>query len=90
MTAQDQLRARAIECLMCEFTLDLNDLASEFGAQAFALEPSLRLMAERFFPYAVLDGRKLTIAPEGQPLTRMIASVLDQHVPEGVRYSRAS
>ncbi|KQI73696.1 coproporphyrinogen III oxidase [Loktanella sp. 5RATIMAR09] len=90
MTAQDQLRARAIEHLMCEFTLDLNDLASEFGPQSAALKPSLSFMAERFAPYAVFDGHKLAIAPEGQPLTRMIASVLDQHVPEGVRYSRAS
>ena len=90
MTAEDQLRARAIERLMCAFTLDLDDLGSEFGPVAYGLAPSLGTMAARFAPYVTLDGTRLHIAPEGRPLTRIIASVLDQHVPEGVRYSRAS
>jgi oxygen-independent coproporphyrinogen-3 oxidase len=47
-------------------------------------------MADRFAPFATLDENRITIAPEGRALTRIIASVLDQHVPEGVRYSRAS
>ena len=90
MTAQDQLHARAIERLMCDFTLDLADLTAEFGPQAVALSALLQQMADRFAPYVVLDGQKLTITQSGRPLTRLIASVLDQHVPDGVRYSRAS
>ncbi|MFP7674479.1 oxygen-independent coproporphyrinogen III oxidase [Marivita sp. S0852] len=90
MTAEDHLRARAIERLMCEFRVDLDDLSAEFGPRAHSLAPLLTEMADRFAPFTQLEGTRLSIAPEGQPLTRIIASVLDQHVPEGVRYSRAS
>ncbi len=90
MTPEDQLRARAIEHLMCNFQLDLDALAAEFGPAAYALAPSLNTMVTRFAPYVTQNDMLLRIAPEGQPLTRIIASVLDQHVPEGVRYSRAS
>lgn len=90
MTPGDQLRARAIERLMCEFSLSLDDLFAEFGPQVYTLVPDLSEMAVRFTPYVTLDETQLRIAPEGHPLTRIIASVLDQHVPTGVRYSRAS
>ncbi|MFA8386363.1 MAG: oxygen-independent coproporphyrinogen III oxidase [Pelagibaca sp.] len=90
MTARDQLHARAIELLMCTFMLDLAELSREFGPPAYQLRPYLQDMATRFAPFAVLEGQRISIAPEGRSLTRIIASVLDQHVPEGVRYSRAS
>ena len=90
MTHDDHLRARAIEQLMCTFVLDLDDLSREFGPRACELLPCLNEMAARFAPFTELTGRRITIAPEGRALTRMIASVLDQHVPDGVRYSRAS
>ncbi len=90
MTAQDHLHARAIEELMCTFTLNLDHLRGPFGQEANLLMPYLHKMATQFAPFVDLEGHRLSIAPEGQPLTRIIASVLDQHVPEGVRYSRAS
>jgi oxygen-independent coproporphyrinogen-3 oxidase len=90
LTPEDQLHARAIEMLMCYFTLDPDALSRDFGARAHDLAPCLAEMADRFAPFATLDGNRITIAPEGRALTRIIASVLDQHVPEGVRYSRAS
>jgi len=90
LTAEDQLRARAIECLMCEFTLDLEQLSKAFGPQAYSLTPTLAEIAARFAPFASLSKGRLTITPEGRALTRIIASTFDQHVPEGLRYSRAS
>ncbi|OWY18238.1 hypothetical protein B6V73_00005, partial [Thioclava sp. JM3] len=69
---------------------DLDDLSQEFGTDAQKLLPCLTEMATRFAPFARLTGKRISIAQEGRPLTRMIASVLDQYVPEGVRYSRAS
>lgn len=90
MTDEDHLRGRAIEQLMCTFALDLDDLSREFGPRACELLPCLKEMATRFAPFTKLTGRRIGIAPEGRALTRMIASVLDQHVPDGVRYSRAS
>lgn len=90
LTGQDRLHARAIERLMCNFALDLKDLRAEFGDTADTLAPSLTEMSERFAPYVQGDGSHVTIVTEGRPLTRIIASVLDQHVPEGMRYSKAS
>lgn len=49
-TQQDQLHARAIEMLMCNFTLDLNALAAEFGAQADQLAAPQLTMAQHFAP----------------------------------------
>jgi oxygen-independent coproporphyrinogen-3 oxidase len=90
LSTEDQLRARAIEHLMCAFALDLDDLSQEFGPHAQELLSCLREVATRFAPFAQLTGKRIEIAPEGRSLTRMIASAFDQHVPEGVRYSRAS
>lgn len=90
LSNEDHLRARAIERIMCTFALDLEDLAGEFGATAMTLAPTLSALATRFAPYTKFDGARLQIAADGRALTRIIASELDQHVPEGVRYSRAS
>ncbi len=90
MTHDDQLHARAIETLMCEFTLDLDDLSRHHGSRAYTLRPCLEDMETRFKPFARLVGQRISILPEGRSLTRIIASMLDQHVPEGVRYSQAS
>lgn len=90
MTNEDHLRARAIEMLMCDFRLDLDALRASHGPEAGALVPMLAERARAFRPFAKFDGRVFTIRPAGRPLARIIASGLDQHMPEGIRYSRAS
>jgi len=90
ITADDQLHARAIETLMCYFALDLDDLSRDYGPRAYTLRPCLEDIETRFKPFARLVGQRISITPEGRSLTRIIASTLDQHVPEGVRYSQAS
>ena len=90
-TPEDRLRARGIEMLMCDFALDLPALARDFGEAAVAgLRPDLLGAAQRFAGFVSLDEEALRILPEGRALTRMIASHLDAHAPEGVRYSQAS
>lgn len=90
LTPEDQLHARAIERLMCYFALDLDELSLECGPRAHTLVPYMTDMADRFAPFVKLEGQRISILPDGRALTRIIASMLDQHVPEGVRYSRAS
>lgn len=87
---EDTLRARAIEHIMCEFRLDLADLRAEFGKPADELAPLLATVATRFGGLVRLTDSRLEILPAGRSLTRIIASAFDAHVPEGVRYSRAS
>jgi len=90
MAGEDAPRARAIEFLMCDFRLDLADLRREFGPGAAALSPILKQVAARFGSLVSQKGDRLAILPDGRPLTRIVASMFDTHVPDGVRYSRAS
>ncbi len=90
LNEDDQLRARAIEMLMCDFHLDRDELRTTFGALAATLDPTLALVAERYGDLVTLTDNALTIQPDGRPLTRIVASAFDAHVPEGARYSRAS
>ncbi|MDC0660119.1 oxygen-independent coproporphyrinogen III oxidase [Leisingera sp. SS27] len=90
MTQEDLLRGRSIEMLMCEFRLDRAELRLRFGDLAASLDADLAQIAARFGDLVILDEDVLEILPEGRPLTRIIASCFDAHVPEGVRYSRAS
>ena len=88
---EDRLRGRAIEMLMCDFRLDMVALRAAFGEATSALAADVAAAAQRFAGFVAQepDGG-LSIRPEGRPLTRMIASLLDAHAPEGTRYSQAS
>jgi len=90
MTADDFLRARAIEMLMCDFCLDFDALRTQFGTAAGTLATTVAMIAERYGDLVTANESALTILPEGRALTRIIASAFDKHIPEGVRYSRAS
>ncbi len=90
-SAEDRLRARAIEMLMCDFRLDMAELRQGFGDLAAQIAPDIAEVAQRFEGFVAREGDgSLAIRPEGRPLTRMIASSFDAYVPEGVRYSHAS
>ncbi|MDO8884350.1 MAG: coproporphyrinogen III oxidase, partial [Pseudotabrizicola sp.] len=90
MAGEDALRARAIEFLMCDFRLNLTDLQPEFGVAATALAPIMKHAAAKFGELISCEGDVLRILPDGRALTRIVASMFDDHVPEGVRYSRVS
>ena len=90
LTDEDALRARAIELLMCDFRLDLDELQSECGPRARSLTPILLGIAAKYGDLVHLADQRLGISPEGRPLTRMIAAEFDQHVPDRLTYSRAS
>ena len=90
MQGDDLLRGRAIEMLMCDFRLDRAALRDTFGPQAATLDATLATLAARYGDLVTLDEAALTIRPEGRPLTRIIASAFDAHVPDGIRYSQAS
>lgn len=90
MSADDLLRARAIEMIMCDFRLDLRELRARHGAPAEQLRPEMALLAERFGDLVELGPDSLTIRPEGRALARIVASAFDAHAPEGARYSQAS
>ncbi|WP_278922594.1 oxygen-independent coproporphyrinogen III oxidase [Pseudophaeobacter profundi] len=90
MTDTDLMRARAIEMIMCDFTLDRQALRQQFGAEADSLQADLARIQARFGDFVTLSDDRLEIPPEGRPLTRLIASLLDAHMPSDAKFSRAS
>lgn len=89
-TAEDHLRSRAIEMLMCDFLLDLDVLRTRFGEAAATLEPLIASVEQRYPGYVEARPDGLAILPPGLPLTRLIASVFDAYLGAGGRFSKAS
>ncbi|MFV2051584.1 oxygen-independent coproporphyrinogen III oxidase [Aliiroseovarius sp. YM-037] len=90
LSQDDVLHARAIEMLMCDFALDLDQLQHEFGENAAQLAPTHAEVARKFAPFITLTDSALAIKPEGHPLTRIIASAYDAYAPAEAQYSKAS
>ena len=90
MSDEDLMRARAIEMIMCDFTLDRDALQDQFGALTHQLDADLAQVVARFGTLVSLTDHKLEITPEGRPMTRIIASLFDAHMPADAKFSRAS
>jgi oxygen-independent coproporphyrinogen-3 oxidase len=85
---EDQLRARIIEALMCDFRVDRSELAA-FGIEAAKVDAMLTEVAEAFAGMVTLDAKALAILPEGRPLTRMIARGFDAYDHGKAQHSAA-
>ncbi len=90
MTADDHLRARAIEMLLCDFALDLPALWRLHGTDAERLRPILQQIGAAFGDLVTTGEAGLTIRPEGRALARIIAQRLDAYSGVEARYSQAS
>jgi oxygen-independent coproporphyrinogen-3 oxidase len=88
MTAQDRLRAAAINMLMCEFQIDLDVLAQH--PDEAELAPIHAAIVADFAGYVVQEGSRITINPAGRPLTRIIAQRYDGFSDIAAQYSQAS
>jgi oxygen-independent coproporphyrinogen-3 oxidase len=81
LKGQDWLRAHVIERIMCDGSVDL---AAAGRALGFAddwyteeIPELLRMQEDRLLTYA---NGKLSLAPEGLPLARVVASVFDTYL----------
>ncbi len=89
MTANDQLRADMIEGLMCQFSIDLDQLSKKHGVPVSQLMAMTEGMRERFKDQIRTDGHKITLAEEARLIARLAAQEVDAYsMPEG-RHSRA-
>ena len=81
LTGQDQLRAEVIERIMCDGSVDLAaagrglGFAGDWYAQEF---PDLLQMQQDGL--LTFEGGRLTLAAEGLPLARVVASVFDTYL----------
>jgi oxygen-independent coproporphyrinogen-3 oxidase len=85
----DQIRARAIEMLMCDFVVSLPDLRAAYGDFVNRLIPNAEQAARRFKGFCTYRDEVLTIHPEGRPLTRLIAQLFDSYAVDQSRHSSA-
>lgn len=81
LSGQDQLRARVIEQIMCDGSVDLAAAGRELGFAgdwyAQEIPELLQMQEDGLLTY---EGGKLTLAAEGLPLARVVASVFDTYL----------
>jgi len=89
MSNDDQLRSRAIETLMCEFTVSIPQLTSEFGEIAETLRDDLQEIANEYSDFTIFEDGVLNVPLEGFHLTRIIACGLDAYHTTAAQHSKA-
>jgi oxygen-independent coproporphyrinogen III oxidase len=91
VTAEDRLRGRIIERLMCDLKVDLAEVcAYGAGAERFAAE--LSSLDELARDGLVLrNGTAISVPPEARAFVRVVCAVFDAYAADGeTRHSRAS
>lgn len=78
-SAQDLLRGRMIETLMCDFEINADTLIAAFPQQADRIGALLRCAADTFGDVVSLRAGKFVIRPEAHALTRIIARFFDAY-----------
>ena len=91
LSEDDRLRRTIIERLMCDFSVDLDEIASEFRWSASDFASEIRAIDELAEDGLVVrDGFTLTIPDEGRALVRNVCAVFDRYLESGAqRHSRA-
>ncbi len=78
-SAEDRMRGRMIEQLMCEFRIDAAEIEHRFGIAKSRLAEMLQQTDRAFNGLLDVSERGLSIPPDARPLTRMIARHLDAY-----------
>ena len=91
LSEDDQIRGAVIERLMCDLSVDLGALCTEFSVPASRFAPELaRLQAFERDGLVACDGLVITVPEEARPLLRCVAAVFDSYLdPSGGRHARA-
>ncbi len=88
-SAEDRLRGRIIEALMCDFAVDSAELIRDFGVTPAALDAMYAKAMAAFPGMVALTRTGLTIPPHARPLTRMIAHSFDAYDHAKAQHSAA-
>ena len=91
LSEDDRLRRTIIERLMCDFSVDLDEVASEFHWNTSNFRSEMDAIDELAQDGLVVrDGLTLTIPNEGRALVRNVCAVFDRYFENGAqRHSRA-
>ncbi|QOL82430.1 oxygen-independent coproporphyrinogen III oxidase [Pseudooceanicola spongiae] len=88
-TAEDRLRGRIIEALMCDFEVRTGELAAHFPVSPAALIAMFNGVADQFPGLLRVTTDGLFIPEPVRPLTRMIARAFDRYDTSIARHSSA-
>ncbi len=88
-TAEDRLRGRVIEELMCMFSVDLAKIEAEMDEVPLNLRSEMARVSEKYTPFVTLTGTCLTITDDGMSLTRMVAREFDGYSMDASGHSLA-
>ncbi|MEY8096697.1 oxygen-independent coproporphyrinogen III oxidase [Falsihalocynthiibacter sp. S25ZX9] len=88
-SANDKLRGRLIEVLMCDFKIDTGQIAKEFGLPKAEILLLIEPVASQFSDVVSLSNGVLKIPPAFRPLTRVIARAFDAYALSKTGHSSA-
>ncbi|MEM8869736.1 MAG: oxygen-independent coproporphyrinogen III oxidase [Pseudomonadota bacterium] len=87
---EDRVRGALIERLLCDLSVDLEDLVNTFGSFTEVYRADVDRALAKFSHWLTLRGNSLVLSPDGKPLARLIASEFDGFFRNGTaRHSRA-
>ncbi|MFN3890981.1 MAG: oxygen-independent coproporphyrinogen III oxidase [Beijerinckiaceae bacterium] len=91
ISADDRLRAAAIERLMCDFAVDFGALAQAMTGDETSLDGALAQLDELARDgVLVRDGRRVRITRAGEPFVRLAAAAFDAYLKrDAARHSAA-
>jgi oxygen-independent coproporphyrinogen-3 oxidase len=91
LTNEDRLRRSIIERLMCDFRVDLTEIASEFAWDPADFYPEIQAIDELAQDGIVArDGLTVAVPEESRALVRNVCAVFDRYLESGaLRHSRA-
>ncbi|OWU86456.1 coproporphyrinogen III oxidase [Oceanicola sp. 22II-s10i] len=87
--ADDRLRGRIIEALMCDFEVRSKEIVAQHGIGAADLRRMFDDVNDRFEGLLEVSDRGLSIPVAARPLTRMVARHFDAYVMSQARHSAA-
>ena len=88
-SADDKLRGRIIEALMCDFHVSRAEILRDHAVMPQALQDMFETAAAAFPDMVTLDEAGLSVLPVGRPLTRMIARMFDAYDQTKAKHSAA-
>lgn len=88
-TADDRLRGRIIEALMCDFHVSRAELLADHAITPAALDALFARAADQFGDMVSITDQGLSIPPAARPLTRMIARCFDAYDQSKAQHSAA-
>jgi oxygen-independent coproporphyrinogen-3 oxidase len=82
LSHEDRVRGRIIERLMCDFAVDLDAIEDKFDQEPGGFAAEIGALAG-FAGFVEINGRRVTITPQGRPFARLVAAEFDAYLPKG-------